>query len=247
MNGNVTADGITRDLEAMKRVGIGGFQIFDVGTGIPKGPAECLSADGLKLMQHAAAEADRPRLDFEMHNCPGWSASGGPWITPSSRCSCSCGARRPCAAAGRSTRPCRGPGPASITTVTLSCSRFPRSRAARPGPEGARGRPDRQLRRRHAELEQGVPAGVPETDTEPYDHGPFEEMQAGSRCSSGRTAAAVSNATTAGAPRCASRGIGTPIEIEGSWRVTFPPQLGALLEAGLLGPVRWRSALRRPI
>jgi hypothetical protein len=82
MNGNVTADGITRDLEAMKRVGISGFQIFDVGTGIPKGPVEYLSAEWLKLMQHAAAEADRLGLQFEMHNCPGWSSSGGPWITP---------------------------------------------------------------------------------------------------------------------------------------------------------------------
>jgi hypothetical protein len=82
MNGNVTADGITRDLEAMKRVGISGFQIFDVGTGIPKGPVEYLSDQWLKLMQHAAAEAGRLGLQFEMHNCPGWSSSGGPWITP---------------------------------------------------------------------------------------------------------------------------------------------------------------------
>ena len=36
MNGNITAEGITMDLEAMKRVGIRGFQIFQVGTGIPK-------------------------------------------------------------------------------------------------------------------------------------------------------------------------------------------------------------------
>jgi hypothetical protein len=82
MNGNVTAEGITRDLEAMKRVGIFGFQIFDVGTGIPKGPVEYLSDEWLKLMQHAAAEADRLGLQFEMHNCPGWSSTGGPWITP---------------------------------------------------------------------------------------------------------------------------------------------------------------------
>src|SRR5262245_61615842 len=82
MNGNVTADGITRDLEAMKRVGIAGFQIFDVGTGIPKGPVEYLSDGWLKLMQHAAAEADRLGVQFEMHNCPGWSWSGGPWVTP---------------------------------------------------------------------------------------------------------------------------------------------------------------------
>src|SRR6476661_7564645 len=32
-NGNVTKEGITKDLEWMKRVGIAGFQLADVGTG----------------------------------------------------------------------------------------------------------------------------------------------------------------------------------------------------------------------
>ena len=43
MNGNVTKEGITLDLEAMKQVGIGGVLNFDVGTGIPKGPIKYLS------------------------------------------------------------------------------------------------------------------------------------------------------------------------------------------------------------
>jgi len=29
----------------------------------------------------AAGEADRLGIEFAMHNCPGWSSSGGPWIT----------------------------------------------------------------------------------------------------------------------------------------------------------------------
>src|SRR6185436_20109737 len=82
MNGNVTKKGITLDLEAMKRVGIGGVFNFDVGTGIPKGPIEYLSNEWLELKRHAIKEATRLGLDFAMHNCPGWSASGGPWITP---------------------------------------------------------------------------------------------------------------------------------------------------------------------
>lgn len=82
MNGNVTADGITRDLEAMKAIGLGGFQNFDAGTGIPKGPVVYLSPEWLSLKKHAMAEADRLGLEFTMHNCPGWSSSGGPWITP---------------------------------------------------------------------------------------------------------------------------------------------------------------------
>ncbi|MDB5250785.1 MAG: glycoside hydrolase family protein [Segetibacter sp.] len=82
MNGNVTKEGITLDLEAMKRVGIGGVFNFDVGTGIPKGPVEYLSEEWLQLKKHAIREAERLGLEFTMHNCPGFSASGGPWITP---------------------------------------------------------------------------------------------------------------------------------------------------------------------
>ncbi|MDW8130398.1 MAG: glycosyl hydrolase [Bryobacterales bacterium] len=79
MNGNVTAEGITRDLEAMARVGIGGFQIFRVGTGIPAGPVQYGRDEHLTLLEHAAREAGRLGLVLEMHNCPGWSSSGGPW------------------------------------------------------------------------------------------------------------------------------------------------------------------------
>ena len=82
MNGHVTREGITLDLEAMKRVGIGGFINFDAGTGIPKGPVVYLTPEWFELKQHAAREATRLGLEFGMHNCPGWSSSGGPWITP---------------------------------------------------------------------------------------------------------------------------------------------------------------------
>ncbi|QJD79598.1 glycosyl hydrolase [Spirosoma rhododendri] len=82
MNGNVTKDGITRDLEAMQTIGLGGFQNFDAGTGIPKGPLVYLSPDWLELKKHTIREAQRLGLEFTMHNCPGWSSSGGPWITP---------------------------------------------------------------------------------------------------------------------------------------------------------------------
>ena len=81
MNGNISEVGITRDLEAMKRVGVGGFQIFQVGSGIPKGPVDYGSAEHVRLIAHAASEADRLGIEFAMHNCPGWSSSGGPWIT----------------------------------------------------------------------------------------------------------------------------------------------------------------------
>src|SRR5688572_23950402 len=82
MNGNISKKGITMDLEEMKQVGIGGVFNFDVGTGIPKGPVSYLSEEWVQLKKHAIREAERLGLEFTMHNCPGWSASGGPWITP---------------------------------------------------------------------------------------------------------------------------------------------------------------------
>src|SRR3954451_18536339 len=53
MNGNVTREGITLDLEAMKNIGIGGIFNFDVGIYIPKGPVEYLSEEWLQLKKHA--------------------------------------------------------------------------------------------------------------------------------------------------------------------------------------------------
>jgi hypothetical protein len=82
MNGNVSRQGITLDLEAMKRVGIGGVMIFDGGTYLPKGRVGYMSAEWRALMQHAIREGDRLGIDIGMHNAPGWSSSGGPWITP---------------------------------------------------------------------------------------------------------------------------------------------------------------------
>lgn len=81
MNGNITAEGITLDLEAMKDVGVGGFQIFQVND-LPKGPVVYGTPEHHRLLQHAAEEADRLGLIFAMHNCPGWTSSGGPWIPP---------------------------------------------------------------------------------------------------------------------------------------------------------------------
>src|SRR5262245_31456739 len=71
MNGNVTREGITADLEAMKRVGIGGAQIFNASEGIPPGPAKFLSPEWRDLMKFAAQEANRLGLELCLHNCAG--------------------------------------------------------------------------------------------------------------------------------------------------------------------------------
>ncbi len=86
MNGNVTREGITADLESMKRVGIGGAQIFNVANkaavDIPAGPVKYLSPQWLDLVQFAATESQRLGLTLGITNAAGWSGSGGPWVTP---------------------------------------------------------------------------------------------------------------------------------------------------------------------
>lgn len=82
MNGNVTKEGLTADLEAMKQVGIGGAQMFTVDQGIPAGPAGYNGPLWQELTAHAVKEAHRLGIELCIHNCAGWSSSGGPWIEP---------------------------------------------------------------------------------------------------------------------------------------------------------------------
>lgn len=83
VNGNITREGITADLEALQRVGIKGLLLHDVQFPLwPAGPVKFESPEWWDLMKFTAQEADRLGLDFGFHNCPGWASSGGPWITP---------------------------------------------------------------------------------------------------------------------------------------------------------------------
>ncbi len=82
IDGNVTREGITRDLEAMSRAGLGGVLIFNVKLGLPDGPVRFMTDEWLEMLDHTAAECDRLGLKLGIHNCDGWSQAGGPWITP---------------------------------------------------------------------------------------------------------------------------------------------------------------------
>jgi len=82
MNGNVTKEGITADLEGMKRIGVGGVYLFpSLTVGIPAGPVEFMSPEWKGLVGHTAREAARLGIEVHMHNGAGWSATGGPWNT----------------------------------------------------------------------------------------------------------------------------------------------------------------------
>ena len=84
MGYNISKSGITKDLEAMKKAGIGGATIFQL-SGFDVDYAKGVSYYNprwWKYVKYAAQEAKRLGLELGMHNCVGFSASGGPWITP---------------------------------------------------------------------------------------------------------------------------------------------------------------------
>lgn len=81
INGNVTKAGIRADLLAMAEAGIGGVQCFNTGQLSP-GPVKYASDEWYELTNYAIRLADSLGIEFTMHNCPGWSSSGGFWIPP---------------------------------------------------------------------------------------------------------------------------------------------------------------------
>jgi hypothetical protein len=83
--GNVTLEGITKDLEWMKSVGIGGEQMTDVSFGYGQTVPDKLifgSPAWLNAVRHAASESQRLGLEMSIFSSPGWSEAGGPWVKP---------------------------------------------------------------------------------------------------------------------------------------------------------------------
>ena len=84
-NSNVTKEGITKDLEWMKRVGIGGMQLADVASGqgqVVEKKIVFRSPEWLDAVHHTASEADRLNLEMTIFSSAGWSLTGGPWVKP---------------------------------------------------------------------------------------------------------------------------------------------------------------------
>jgi len=85
MDGNVDADGIRLDLEWLHGAGVRGVQMFDGGMGTPlvvPGKVEFGSAQWQEALHLAMATSRRLGLEFAVATSPGWSAAGGPWVSP---------------------------------------------------------------------------------------------------------------------------------------------------------------------
>ncbi len=85
LDGDLSRDGITKDLEAMRQAGIGEALIGHINQENVKpkdGAVQVLSEEWYQLLDHAVREGKRLGVDIGMFNGPGWSQSGGPWIAP---------------------------------------------------------------------------------------------------------------------------------------------------------------------
>lgn len=82
MDGNLSREGMTRDLEAMKAAGLGHLIFLEVNVGVPRGPVDFLSDAWQDLYVHAVREAERLGIEITLGSGPGWTGSGGPWVKP---------------------------------------------------------------------------------------------------------------------------------------------------------------------
>lgn len=81
MNGNASKEGLEKDLHALHDAGVGGALIFSISYhGIPAGKTDFNSQKFRDVITHGAKVADELGLKIGLHNCDGWSSSGGPWV-----------------------------------------------------------------------------------------------------------------------------------------------------------------------
>ena len=84
MNGNVTKDGIKKDLQWMHDIGLSGFFLFDAAYSTPQIVDTLLPymSEGWKdAFRYAVALADSLDLEVGIASSPGWSLTGGPWVS----------------------------------------------------------------------------------------------------------------------------------------------------------------------
>jgi len=86
MQGAVSKEGITADLEAMKNAGLAGAYLMPI-KGVPEKPfvtpsVEQLSPLWWEMLRYTFGEADRLNMKLGFHVCDGFALAGGPWITP---------------------------------------------------------------------------------------------------------------------------------------------------------------------
>lgn len=82
ISNNISADGVVKDLESMKDAGITRAYIGNVTTGgLPLGDVDFMSEEWWRVTRAAFKTAGDLDIELGTFNSPGWSQSGGPWIS----------------------------------------------------------------------------------------------------------------------------------------------------------------------
>lgn len=85
MNGNVTREGIEKDLAWMHRMGLAGMPAVDAAIETPTVVDQripYLSDAWKQTYRFAVSTADKYGMQVAIEAAPGWSMTGGPWVTP---------------------------------------------------------------------------------------------------------------------------------------------------------------------
>ncbi len=80
MDGNLNREEMVKDLESMKRSGLGNLVFLEVNIGVPRGPVDFMSDEWQALFVGAVRDAERLGIDITLGAGPGWTGSGGPWV-----------------------------------------------------------------------------------------------------------------------------------------------------------------------
>mgnify|MGYP000846724799 CR=1 FL=1 len=85
LNGNITQDGIRKDIEWMHNVDIGGAHVFDGNMGTPvlvKDRISNMSPEWKACFRLATSLFSSNGMEEAIASSPGWSEAGGPWVKP---------------------------------------------------------------------------------------------------------------------------------------------------------------------
>ncbi|PPC77970.1 glycoside hydrolase [Pokkaliibacter plantistimulans] len=85
LNGNISEEGIRKDLAWMQQIGLGGVQNFNADMGAPPvvaKPVAFMSPEWQSAFHLAVSQARSAKLDFAVAASAGWSETGGPWVGP---------------------------------------------------------------------------------------------------------------------------------------------------------------------
>ena len=80
---NISKEGVVKDLQAMKKVGINRAFIGNIGIeDLPFGKVKILTEEWWDILHTALKTATELNIEIGIFNSPGWSQSGGPWVKP---------------------------------------------------------------------------------------------------------------------------------------------------------------------